>query len=147
MCSDSTCNEQVKTNVCGNFDGSSANVTLFSSRKILLFWKVFGWLRDIYILTKVCSFVSQKILTQTRYFVIWSNKIICRTLKQTTKWDIGPVEAKYLMHTREKCCELFALKFGSFVHKNASVLFVDRASSFIICRLTRFCLWFPYLRA
>jgi len=28
-----------------NFDGSSANVTLFSSRKIFLFWNVFGWLR------------------------------------------------------------------------------------------------------
>jgi len=30
--SDSTRNEQVKTNVCINFDGSSANVTLFSFR-------------------------------------------------------------------------------------------------------------------
>jgi len=44
--SDSARNEQVKTSVCRvNFDGSSANVTLFSSRKIFLFWKVFGWLR------------------------------------------------------------------------------------------------------
>ena len=34
MCSDLTCNEQVKTSVCHiNFDGSSANVTLFSSRR------------------------------------------------------------------------------------------------------------------
>ena len=36
--SDSTRNEQVKTSVCLiKFDGSSANVTLFSSREILLF--------------------------------------------------------------------------------------------------------------
>jgi len=35
-----TRNEQVDTSVCcNNFVGSSANVTLFSSRKILLFWK------------------------------------------------------------------------------------------------------------
>jgi len=38
VCSASTRNEQVKTSVClNNFDGSSANVTLFSSREILLF--------------------------------------------------------------------------------------------------------------
>jgi len=37
LSSDSTRNEQVKTGLCGiNFDGSPANVTLFSSRKILL---------------------------------------------------------------------------------------------------------------
>jgi len=37
LCSDSTCNEQVKTSVCHiNFDGSSAEVTLFSTLKNLL---------------------------------------------------------------------------------------------------------------
>ena len=37
VCSDSTRNEQIKTSVCLiKFDGSSANVTLFSSREILL---------------------------------------------------------------------------------------------------------------
>jgi len=37
LSSDSTRNEQVKTGLCGiNFDGSPANVTLFSFRKILL---------------------------------------------------------------------------------------------------------------
>jgi len=42
LCSDSTRNEQVKTGVCGaNFDGTPANVTLFSSRKILLFLERF----------------------------------------------------------------------------------------------------------
>ena len=41
VCSDSTRSEQVETSVyCINFDGSSANVTLFISRNILLFWKV-----------------------------------------------------------------------------------------------------------
>jgi len=36
-----------QTGVCRiNCDGSSANVTLFSSRKIFLLWKVFGWLRQ-----------------------------------------------------------------------------------------------------
>ena len=47
MCSDSTrINEQVETNICcNNTDGSSAKVTLFSSSKILLFWKVFDWLQ------------------------------------------------------------------------------------------------------
>jgi len=45
-----TRNEQVKTSVCRNyFDGSSANVTLFSSRKICLSWKVFGWLAELQI--------------------------------------------------------------------------------------------------
>jgi len=38
LCSDSTRNEQVKTSVCViKFDRSSANLTLFSSREILLF--------------------------------------------------------------------------------------------------------------
>jgi len=37
-----------------NFDGSSTNVTLLTSRKILLFWKVFA---------KPCSFASLQILT------------------------------------------------------------------------------------
>jgi len=95
--------------VCLNFDGSSANLTLFiinttakandttfalavvfiirlfstsafrvltlfSSRKILLVWEAFGWLRVICILTKACSFVSWKILTQTRYFIIFSKQ-------------------------------------------------------------------------
>jgi len=84
--SDSTRNEQVKTSVCHkNFDGSSANVTLFSSLKILLVWEVFGWLRVICILTKACSFASWKILTQTRYFMFYQNKINCTTLKQTKK--------------------------------------------------------------
>jgi len=70
VCSDSTRNEQVKTSVCSiNFNGSSANVTLFSSRKILPFWKVFGCLRVICILTKACSFASWKILTQPKYFI------------------------------------------------------------------------------
>jgi len=67
LCSDSTPNEQVKTSVCHiNFDGSSADVTFFSSPKILLVWEVFGWLRVICILSKACSFASWKILTQTR---------------------------------------------------------------------------------
>ena len=53
VCSDSTHNDQVKTSVCPiNFDESFANVTLFSSRKILPFWKVFGCLRVTCILTK-----------------------------------------------------------------------------------------------
>jgi len=38
VCSDSTRNEQVNTSVCLiKFDGSSANVTLFSCREIHLF--------------------------------------------------------------------------------------------------------------
>jgi len=42
VCSDSTRNEQVKTSVCLiKFNGSSANVTLFSSREILLFLEWF----------------------------------------------------------------------------------------------------------
>jgi len=41
VCGDSTRNEQVKTSVCRiNFDGSSANIALFSSRKILVFRKI-----------------------------------------------------------------------------------------------------------
>jgi len=59
VCSYSTRNEQVETSVCpGNFDGSTANATLFSSRKILLFWKVLNWLRAIFILIKAHSFAS-----------------------------------------------------------------------------------------
>ena len=43
VCSDSTRNEQVKASICRiNFGGSSANVTLFRSRKILLFLERFG---------------------------------------------------------------------------------------------------------
>jgi len=39
VCNNSTPNEQVKTSVCRiKSDGSSANVTLFNSLKILLFW-------------------------------------------------------------------------------------------------------------
>jgi len=73
VCSDSTRNEQVKTSVCNiNFDGSSANVTLFSSQKILLFWKAFGWLLVICILTKACSFASWQILT---YILIFCQKL------------------------------------------------------------------------
>jgi len=66
VCSDSIRNEQVKMNACCiNFDGSSANVTLFSSRKIVLFWKVFGWLRVICISTNASNFALWKILIQT----------------------------------------------------------------------------------
>jgi len=43
VCSDSTRNEKVKMSVHPIiFDGSSANVTLFNSRKIFLFCKIFG---------------------------------------------------------------------------------------------------------
>jgi len=42
VCRNSTRNEQVKTSVCLiKFDGSFANVTLFSSREILLFLERF----------------------------------------------------------------------------------------------------------
>jgi len=41
VCSDSTRNEQVKTGVFRiNIDGSSANMALFSSRKILVFGNI-----------------------------------------------------------------------------------------------------------
>ena len=57
VCSASTRNEQVEASVCCiSFDDSSTNVRLFSSRKTLLFWKVFSGLRVICILTKACSF-------------------------------------------------------------------------------------------
>jgi len=45
-----------------NFDGSSVNVMLFNSWKIL-FWKALGWLRVICTLTKACRFASWQILT------------------------------------------------------------------------------------
>ena len=100
--SDSTRIVQFKTSVCHiNFDGSSADVTLFNSLKILLVWEVCGWLRVICILSKACSFASWKILTQTWYFMFYQNKINCTTLKQTTKkLEVGAVEAKNLMQTR-----------------------------------------------
>jgi len=57
LCSDTTRNEKVNTSVCRiNFDGSSANVTLFSSQIILLLWNVFSWLRVICFLTEACRF-------------------------------------------------------------------------------------------
>jgi len=72
--SDSTRIVQFKTSVCHiNFDGSSADVTLFNSLKILLVWEVCGWLRVICILSKACSFASWKILTQTWYFMFYQN--------------------------------------------------------------------------
>ena len=56
-CSNITGNDQVKTSVCRiSFDGSSAKVSLFSSRNILLYWSVFGWLRFICFLTGACRF-------------------------------------------------------------------------------------------
>jgi len=64
VCSDSTRSDQVETSVCRiNIDGNSANETLFSSQNMFLFWKVLGWLRFIWILTKTCSFASWQILT------------------------------------------------------------------------------------
>jgi len=43
--------------------GISSDVALFSSRNVILLWKVLVWLRVIGILTKACSFASWKILT------------------------------------------------------------------------------------
>jgi len=57
LCSDTTRSEQVKTSVCRiNFNGSSANMTLFGYGKNLLFWNVFSWLRVICILTEAGRF-------------------------------------------------------------------------------------------
>jgi len=43
LCGISSRNEEVGTNVCRiNIDSSSANATLYSSRKTPMFWKVFG---------------------------------------------------------------------------------------------------------
>jgi len=54
VCSDSTRNEQVKPSVCLiKFDGSSANVTLFSSREILLLLEFF-----VMILTKIVNVIQ-----------------------------------------------------------------------------------------
>jgi len=52
-----TRNDQVKVSVCRiSYDGSSANVSLFNSRNILLFWNVFSWLRFICFMTGACRF-------------------------------------------------------------------------------------------
>jgi len=57
VCSNITADDQVKASVCRiSFDGSSANVSLFNSRNILLFWNVFSWLRFICFLTGACRF-------------------------------------------------------------------------------------------
>ena len=62
-CIVSTRNGQVKTSVRRiKFGDSTANVTLFNSWKVFLFWKVCSWLRVICILTKACSFASWQIL-------------------------------------------------------------------------------------
>jgi len=61
VCSDSTGNEQVKMSVCLiTFDGSSANVTLFSSREILLFLEWF-W-RKLWLSSSTHSFLFINIL-------------------------------------------------------------------------------------
>ena len=49
VCSDSTRNEQVDTSVSRS--DSEGSATFFSSRKILLFWKVFSWFPVICIFT------------------------------------------------------------------------------------------------
>jgi len=55
---------QVAINKCLSYQlGISSNVTLFSYRKIILFWKVLVLLMVICILTKACSFAPWNILT------------------------------------------------------------------------------------
>ena len=93
MCNDSTHNEQVEASVCRiNFNAISSNATLFSSRKIILFWKVLGWLRVICTLTQACSFASWKILNIDYLTLPGWNK--------WQKWQVEPVEAKNLTQTR-----------------------------------------------
>jgi len=75
-CSDSTCNEQIKTSVCLiNFDGSTANVMLFSFQKILLFWKVFGWSRIILISTKACAVLLYWSFERNLHILIFFQKL------------------------------------------------------------------------
>ena len=55
VCGDSTRNEQVKTSVSRiNFDGSSADIALFSSRKILVFGKILAKIVNVIQHTRSC---------------------------------------------------------------------------------------------
>jgi len=57
------------------------------------------------------------------------------------------VEAKNLMQTSAKFCDVFALRFASFsLSTNYSALYVGRASTFINYRPTTHSLCFAYLR-
>jgi len=52
--------------------------TLFSFQKIIWFFKVFSWLRNlwvIFILTKTCSFASQQVVVSIKYLNILSNTL------------------------------------------------------------------------
>ena len=68
------------------------------------------------------------------------------TLKQMTKDETEPVEAKNLMQISKKFCEVFALKISFLCPQSCSTLFVGRACIFIICHLTNF-YGFAYMRA
>ena len=55
VCGDSTRNEQVKTSVSRiNFDGSSADIALFSSRKILVSGKILAKIVNVIQHTRSC---------------------------------------------------------------------------------------------
>ena len=79
VCGDSTLNDHGETSVCHiNFDGCSAKVTLFRSGKIFPFWKAFGWLQVICILTKACSFASWQILHRLHILIFVKMKLTLR---------------------------------------------------------------------
>jgi len=75
VCSDSTRNEQVKTSVCLiKFDGSSANVTLFSSREILL---ILEWFWQKFECHPAHSFLFINILGSYRPMLLFHQSTMC----------------------------------------------------------------------
>jgi len=133
VCSDSTCNEPVKTSVYRiTFDGCSAYVTLFSSRKNLLFWKVFDWLRVICISTKAAVLLHKRFWRRLDILIFCQNKIIVSNWNKRQKmtgWTCCPVEAKNLTQIMEKIFEVFAQVPSLLCPQNYSALLVGRAST------------------
>jgi len=72
-------------------------------------------------------------------------KLTLRHWSKWKKWEVEPVEARIVMQTSEKLCEVCALKLASFsLSQNCSALFVGRASTINFCRSTRFSLCFLF---
>jgi len=97
-----------------SFDGSSVEVPLFSSRKISLFWKVFGWLRIICILTKACNFVSWHI-HGLKMLIFFQNKIRLTILTQMTKDERLNLRTSYLSHSvKSNKCSILHFRLGLY---------------------------------
>jgi len=113
------------------------------------FGKFFGWLRDICILAKACSFASWQMLTYiTHLNVLPKWNYLSNTETNDKRWQVEPVEVQNLMQTSANVCEVFAFKFASFLLSTKSFRVICRSCKYFYhLQRNQLSLCFSYLRA